>query len=70
MSQFSRFHELKLWRIKVFKTFTTTIEHLCDKIINDNRIINVMIPSFKSKSYNVMKLTDTSEESISVVKLK
>ena len=29
-----------------------------------------MIGSFKSKSYNVMKLTDTSEESISVVKLK
>ena len=30
MTLFSRFDELKLWRIKVFETFTTTKEHLCD----------------------------------------
>ena len=34
---------LKPWRIKVLKTFTKTIEHLCDKIINVNSFIFIKI---------------------------
>ena len=26
-----QYHKLKLWLIKVFKTFTMAIEHLCEK---------------------------------------
>ena len=50
-----RFHKLKLWRIKVFKTFTSTIEHLRIKMsdIKSERRFDDSMSSLSSWKYMV-----------------